>query len=51
MENKKLIKGIGFAVTVIGFGLSLITNWVSDKKLETEIEEKVAKAMADQAKK
>lgn len=50
MDNKKLVKGIGFAVTIIGFGISLITNWVSDKKLEIEIEEKVAKALAEQAK-
>jgi hypothetical protein len=50
MGNKKLIKVIGFAATVIGFGISLIANWVSDKKLELEIEEKVAKALAEQAK-
>ena len=50
MSNKKLVKGIGFATTIIGVGISLITNWVSDKKLEIEIEEKVAKALAEKAK-
>ena len=50
MNNKNLVKGIGFAVTIIGFGISLITNWVSDKKLEIEIEEKVAEAIRKQAK-
>ena len=51
MNNKKLIKGIGFAATIIGFGLSLITDWVSDKKLEIEIDEKVAKEVAKALKK
>lgn len=46
MNNKKLVKGIGFAATLIGFGLSLITDWVSDKKLEIEIDDKVAKEVA-----
>lgn len=46
MSNKKMIKGIGFAVTIIGFGISLITSWVADKKLEIEIDEKVAKEVA-----
>ena len=53
MGNTKLIKVIGFAATVIGFGASLITDWVSDKKLETEIAKKVteevAKALAKEA--
>ena len=50
MINKNLIKGINLAATIIGIGLSLMTTWVSDKKLELEIEEKVAKALAEQAK-
>ena len=32
MKNKNFIKAIGIAVTVIGFGVSILTDWVNEKK-------------------
>lgn len=47
--NKKAIKVIGIAASVIGFGLSLLTDWVADKKLDEKIDTKVAEALAKSA--
>lgn len=51
MSNKsKWIKAIGVAVTVIGVGVNLITDWVNeqkmDEKMDEKIEEKVSEALA-----
>lgn len=42
-----MIKALGIAATVIGIGASLLGDFVGDKKLDTKIEEKVAKALAN----
>lgn len=34
MKNKNFIKAIGIAVTVIGFGVSILTDWVNEKKMD-----------------
>lgn len=44
--NRKLIKVLGIAATVIGMGATLITDWVNDKKMDEKIEEKVNEALA-----
>ena len=31
MTNGKIIKTIGIAVTVIGFGVNILTDWVNEK--------------------
>ena len=34
MKNKNFIKAIGIAVTAIGFGVSILTDWVNEKKMD-----------------
>jgi len=46
MKNKNFIKTIGIAVTVIGFGVNILTDWVNEKKMDERIEEKVNEALA-----
>ena len=46
MKNKNFIKAIVIAVTVIGFGVSILTDWVNEKKMDEKIEEKVNEALA-----
>lgn len=46
MKNKKFIKTIEIAVIVIGFGVSILTDWVNEKKMDEKIEEKVNEAFA-----
>ena len=37
MTNGKIIKTIGIAVTVIGFGVNILTDWVNEKKMDERI--------------
>lgn len=46
MLNNGVIKGIGIAATVVGVGVSLVTDWVADKKMDEKIEDKVNEALA-----
>lgn len=46
MLNKKAIKMIGLAATIISMGATLATDWVNDKKMDDKIEEKVAEVIA-----
>lgn len=46
MKNKNFIKAIGVAVSVIGFGVSILTDWVNEKKMDDIIEGKVVEALA-----
>ena len=41
MTNGKIIKTIGIAVTVIGFGVNILTDWVNEAlaKRDSENEE------------
>ena len=50
MLNEKAIKAIGIVTTVLGVGVSLISNWVNDKNLDAKIAEKVAKAVTESTK-
>lgn len=45
--NKKMINIIGAAATVVGVGVSLVSNWVGEKNLDMKIDEKIVKAMAE----
>lgn len=45
-NEKRIIKTIGVAVTVFGFGVSILTDWVNEKKMDERIEEKVNEALA-----
>lgn len=43
--NGKMIKIIGVAVTIIGVGVNLLTDWVNEQKMDERIEEKVNEAL------
>ena len=45
-NTSKWIKAIGVAVTVIGVGVNLSTDWVNEQKRDEKIEEKVSEALA-----
>ena len=47
MNNKNLVKAIGFIATVIGMGVTLVSNWVQEKTMDSMIEEKISKALAN----
>lgn len=46
MFNKGLIKIIGLAASLLGIGATLVSDWVSEKKMDEKIAEKVAEAFA-----
>ncbi len=46
MINKNWIKVIGLAATAIGFGATLLTDWVNDKKMTEEINVKISEALS-----
>ena len=50
MLNEKAIKAIGLVTTILGVGVSLVSNWVNDKNLDAKIAEKVAKAVTENTK-
>lgn len=43
----KLIKAIGMAATVLGLGVTLVTNWANEQAMDEKIEEKVNEALAN----
>ncbi len=45
--GEKAIKIIGFAATLIGLGVNLLTEWVDDKKMDAKIEEKVSEMLSE----
>ena len=46
MEQQKNIKIAGMALTLLGAGITLITNELDDRKLDLKVAEKVAEALA-----
>ena len=48
--NMAIVKGIGIATSVAGLGLNLVSDWVSDKKLDETVERKVNEVIAQKAK-
>lgn len=42
--KRKSIKIIGMAVTIIGIGVELLSDWVDERKLDEMIDEKINKA-------
>lgn len=43
--NRNLLKVFGMVVTVIGFGATLLSDWVDEQEMKAEIKEEVARAM------
>jgi hypothetical protein len=47
MKNDKVIKIVGIFATVTGMAATLVSSWVSEKKLDSTITEKVNEALAN----
>ena len=47
MASKKAIKIIGLIATGVGLAANLVSSWVSDKKIEDEIEANVIEKMKE----
>lgn len=45
--NPKLIKILGMAVTVIGYGVTLVSNWVSEQNMKQEVKDEVERALSE----
>ena len=45
--NKNGLRIFGTIIGLIGFGVTLIGNWISDKQTEILVEEKVKEALSD----
>lgn len=50
MKKDTLLKVLGVGATFLGFGATLLGNWVAEKNLDAQVTEKVAKAIAEQVK-
>ena len=50
MLNQKVVKVIGLLTTVVGFGVSILSDWVDEKKMDNKINEKVTEALEKQEK-
>ena len=48
--NKNLIKIIGTTATILGFGATLVSGWVSDKQMDDKINKKIGEALAKRMK-
>ena len=46
--NRNLLKVFGMVVTVIGFGATLLSDWVDEQEMKAEIKEEVTRAMDKQ---
>ena len=44
--NGKLLKALGFAAAIIGFGATMLSDYVKERQLDETIEEKVNEALA-----
>lgn len=45
--NNKIIKIVGIVATILGIGASVVTDWVSERKMEQMVDEKVKEALAN----
>lgn len=50
MKKKNAIKAIGLVATLIGFGVTIVTDWVNEKKMDETIEEKINEALTEREK-
>lgn len=51
MDKTKLIKGLGIGASVLGVGLSLLTDWVNEKKTDEKLKKLVDEAISKQSSK
>lgn len=45
MKHEKAIKMLGVATTILGFGITFVESWISDKQMDDKIAEKVKEAL------
>lgn len=45
MDKKKILGALGIVATVIGFGATMLSDFVKEKQLDDTIEEKVDEAL------
>lgn len=50
MKGDKVVKIIGLAAAALGLVASVATNWVNEKNLDSKIDSKVTKALAEATK-
>lgn len=43
--NEKVLRILGIVATAAGVGVNILASWISDKKLDQELDKKVAKAL------
>lgn len=46
MNNAKLVKILGLVATAVGMGVTLLTDWVNEKKMEEKIDECINEKLA-----
>ena len=47
MTKNKSLKIVGILVTAAGFGITMLNEWLNDKKEDEKIDEKIEKALAE----
>lgn len=50
MNEAKVVKIAGVLTTILGMGLTLLSNWVQDRQMEEKIREKVEEIFAEREK-
>ena len=45
--NPKLVKILGMAATVIGCGVTFVSNWVSEQNMKQEVKEEVERVLSE----
>lgn len=45
--NPKLVKILGMAATVIGCGVTFVSNWVSEQNMKQEVKDEVERALSE----
>ena len=50
MKSKTAVKLIGIVATLAGFGATMASEWVNDKKMDEMIDKKVNEALAEKEK-
>jgi len=46
-NNKDILKGIGVALSIVGFVVSVASNWVNDQELDIKIDERINEILAE----
>jgi len=47
MDNGKTVKILGIVATIVGIGVTLLTDWLDDKKMDEKISQALAKKITE----